>query len=149
MTFTLAVRNQGVGKADAFMVSVFLDQDSCAKWNLRFGNGIEVGDIVTCSFEWTATPDAHTFRSVADADSEVAASNEVNNQGTSLMSCVEPLPSLRKRLGLSARSGPALATQSRKELLIVLGLAKLLQDLPGSLGALDGVGTDHARHPAQ
>ena len=94
MTFTLAVRNQGVGKADAFMVSVFLDQDSGAKWNLRFGNGIGVGDIVTSSFGWTATLGAHTFRAVADADSEVDASNDVNNQGTSLMSCVEPLLSL-------------------------------------------------------
>ena len=70
MTFTLAVRNQGVGKADAFMVSVFLDQDPGAKWNLRLGNGTEVGDIVTSSFEWTATLGAHTFRAITDADSE-------------------------------------------------------------------------------
>ena len=92
VTFTLAVRNQGAGKAGALRVSVFLDQESSAKWNLRFGNGIDAGDIVTSSFQWTATQGAHTFRAVADAASEVPESNEANNEGTSLMSCVAPCP---------------------------------------------------------
>ena len=77
VTFTVSIKNQGVGAATSCYVYYFID-------GLQKGYGsvssILSGSTATTTFTLTAQPGSHTIKAVADYNNAVPESNETNNE---------------------------------------------------------------------
>ena len=77
VTFSVTVTNQGSGKGGSSTLAWFIDntlQDSA------FFGPMDIGATANQTFFWTAQAGPHTFRAVADANSDVIESDETNNE---------------------------------------------------------------------
>ena len=88
VTFTVGVKNQGLGASEDSRVHVFFDSKVNPEWNLPLA-GVDGGETKTASFSWTADTATHTFRLVADATKVVTETNELNNEATANYNATE------------------------------------------------------------
>ena len=79
LTFTVSVKNQGGTRANPSHVCFYIDGSLRGSKEVQ---GIDAGATMTNTFTWTAKTGSHTIKAVADSDSEVAESNETNNERT-------------------------------------------------------------------
>jgi subtilase family serine protease len=77
ITFTVVLRNQGTGLANQSHMAFYIDDALLAS---ELVEAMNASASVVTSFTWTAQVGAHTVRAVADSNSEVVESSEVNNE---------------------------------------------------------------------
>jgi len=85
--FTVAIKNQGNGRADSSHVDFYVDgslKDSQAI------QGIDAGTTVTERFTWIARAGPHNIKAVADSNEEITESDETNNALTVTLSTLVP-----------------------------------------------------------
>ncbi len=87
ITFTVTIKNQGNGKAGYSDVACYIDDTYQTS---VFVPLIDIGDTVTKTFAWTAQAGSHDIKAVADANSRVIESDEVNNATTVVLPSVAP-----------------------------------------------------------
>jgi subtilase family serine protease len=78
VTFTVVIRNQGNGPADASYVAYYIDSTFQSSAPV---NSIASGATVVKTFTWTAQAGSHTIEAVADSGNSVVESDD-NNNGT-------------------------------------------------------------------
>ena len=89
VTFTVAMKNQGNGKADYSHVAYYIDGTYLA--SIYVGQ-ISPGATAKKTFTWTAQAGSHTIKAVADFYMRVVESDEANNEKTVTLS--PPVPDL-------------------------------------------------------
>ena len=89
VTFTVTIKNQGRGSAFGSELLYYKDGNNRfpngnGPWFYRGGivGGLPAGGTTVTTFSWPAGAGSHTFRVVADADSDITASDETNNELT-------------------------------------------------------------------
>ena len=87
VTFTVIVKNQGIGKADYTFVDYYIDDDFLTSFSV---NPIDPGDSANTTFNWIAEAGAHIIKAVADANDQVNESDETNNEKTVVFSPLAP-----------------------------------------------------------
>jgi subtilase family serine protease len=77
VTFTVTIKNQGIGAAISSRVYYFINGVQEGSDSVT---SILVGSTETETFTWNAEPGSHTIKAVADYNSTVPESNETNNE---------------------------------------------------------------------
>jgi len=87
VTFTVAIKNQGSGRAGSFHVALYIG-------SYQFSdtvNSIEAGATDNATFIWSARAGAYNIKAVADSSDKVLESNETNNTKTVYLSTLPDL----------------------------------------------------------
>ncbi len=79
ITFTVTVKNQGIGRADYFLLDYYIDDVRLASYS---ANPIDAGATDTLTFNWIAQAGAHSIKAVADPNSRLVESDDNNNEKT-------------------------------------------------------------------
>ncbi len=87
VTFTVTIKNQGIGKAGSSRVDLYIDGSSRGYQDVQ---EIDAGATATKTFTWVAETGSHTIKAVADSDDEVNESDETNNEKTVTFSTLPP-----------------------------------------------------------
>jgi subtilase family serine protease len=89
VTFTVTVKNQGTGRAEACQFGYYIDSVFVTAVPI---SAIEAGATRTVTFTWTATalPDTHNLKVVIDYQAGIAESDETNNEYSCSISPVTP-----------------------------------------------------------
>ena len=87
VTFTVTIKNQGIGRASSSYVAYYVD-DICQ--TSAYVSQMNPGATATQTFTWTAAAGSHTVKAVADSSNKLAESDETNNDKTAAMSFLAP-----------------------------------------------------------
>ncbi|MFA5308299.1 MAG: CARDB domain-containing protein [Dehalococcoidales bacterium] len=87
VTFIVAVKNQGGGKADSCYLGYFIDDVYVSSISV---NAIAAGGTSYLTFTWTALADTHSIKLVIDYSLKVVESDETNNELSALIATSAP-----------------------------------------------------------
>ncbi len=87
VTFDITVENIGSGRADSSLLMYYIDDFNQPL--LTVGT-LDAGASVNVTFTWTAVPDEHSIRAVADFPGNLAEGNGDNNEKTVIFSTLAP-----------------------------------------------------------
>ncbi len=87
VNFTVIIKNQGSGQADASAVAYCIDNAYIAE---NAVNPLSPGATSVKTFAWTATAGSHAIKAVADSNSQVAEGDENNNEKTHVFTTLAP-----------------------------------------------------------
>jgi subtilase family serine protease len=87
VTFTIAIKNQGIGRADPSLLAYYIDE---VYQSLLQVNAVEAGASANITFTWQAQPDEHKIRAALDFAGTIAESDETNNEKTVTFSTLAP-----------------------------------------------------------
>lgn len=77
VTFTVAIKNQGSGKANTSKVYYFIDT---TQQGYDYVSSIDQGATATETFSWKALEGSHAIKAVADYEGQITESDETNNE---------------------------------------------------------------------
>jgi subtilase family serine protease len=87
VTFDITIKNQGSGRADASLLSYYIDDVYQSLLNV---GTLEAGASVNISFTWKALPDEHSIKAIADFPGNLTEGDETNNEKTITFSTLAP-----------------------------------------------------------
>ena len=87
VTITVSIKNKGPGQAGFSHVDYYIDDTFL---DSVYTGQIDAGKTVVNSVTWQAVPGTHTIKAIADANNNVAETNENNNEKTVTLSVSAP-----------------------------------------------------------
>ena len=87
VTFTVAIKNQGVSKARSSRIQLYIDGSFKGYQDVP---EIDADATATKTFSWIARAGSHTIKAVVDYSDAVTESNETNNEKTVTLSTLPP-----------------------------------------------------------
>ena len=89
VTFSVTVRNQGIGQAGASTVEYYIG-DETSRFGMNNLRAISGGGVGIGTFEWVAEEGAHSIRILLDTTDAVSESDETNNEEVLFLELSEP-----------------------------------------------------------
>ena len=87
VTFNIAIKNQGGGRADPSLLGYYIDGVYQSLLNV---GSLEAGASVNITFTWQAQPDEHNIKAVADFPGNLTEADDANNEKTVTFSTLAP-----------------------------------------------------------
>ena len=87
VTFSITIKNQGLGRASAPGVYYDIDETSADYLGVK---DLEAGDTATATFTWSAQAGPHTIKAVVDELNQLLENDEANNEQTATFEVSPP-----------------------------------------------------------